>query len=38
MDTAGQTRDFTGSKEDTGSESCGVPTRQGNYAIFSRDG
>ena len=29
-----QSRYFTRSKEDTGSKTYGVPTRQGNYEIF----
>ena len=33
-----KTRDFIGSKEDRGSESYGIPTGQGNYEIFPRDG
>ena len=32
-----QTGDFTGSKEDRGTESYGISTRQGNYEIFPRD-
>ena len=33
-----KTRNFTRSKEDRGTQSYGIPTRQGNYEIFSRDG
>ena len=36
MATAGQSLDFTGSKEDTGTETYGVPAGQGNYEIFPR--
>ena len=32
-----KTWNFTRSKEDSGSQSYGVPTRQGNYEIFPRD-
>ena len=31
-----KTQDFTRSKEDTGIETHGVPTRQGNCEIFPR--
>ena len=37
MVTFGQsTQHFTRSKEDTGTETYGVPTRQGNHEIFPR--
>ena len=32
-----KTWNFTRSKEDTGTQSYGVPTGQGNYEIFPRD-
>ena len=34
--TIGQAWDFTRSKENTGTETSGVPTRQGNNEIFPR--
>ena len=37
MATAGQNRNFTRSKEDSGTQSYGVPTGQGNYEIFPGD-
>ena len=33
-----KTRDLTRSKEDRGTQSYGIPTSQGNYEIFPRDG
>ena len=32
-----KTQHFTRSKEDTGTEAHGVPTRQGNHEIFPRN-
>ena len=32
-----KTQNFTRSKENSGTQSYGVPTRQGNYEIFPRD-
>ena len=37
MATAGQNMNFTRSKEDSGTQSYGVPIGQGNYEIFPRD-
>ena len=36
MATVVKAQDFTISKEDTGTETYGVPARQGNYEIFPR--
>ena len=36
MATAGQSMGFTISKEDTGTETYGVPTGQGNHEISPR--
>ena len=36
MATAGQSTGFHQIKEDTGTETNGVPTGQGNYEIFPR--
>ena len=38
MDTAGQNKGFHWIQKDRGSESYEIPTRQGNYEIFPRDG
>ena len=37
MATTGQNMEFHQIQEDSGTQSYGVPTRQGNYEIFPRD-